>query len=241
MVRRYGNTPVLCIITGEEQAFDWTRNRPNGLDLASEGIVVVTVQSRTNVFGWLSLETKDAPGNIGLYDQNMALKWIQENIPKFGGDPKKVTLLGHGTSGAANALIHLVSPKAANYFSKLVIMSGTIFSSYSFQARPRNVESPSTAIVRNLACDATGPSFILECLRQKSVNDLLRAFEIVYEVSGKEDKCGRWLNMKMGSRMATTQRCWDRKWTTISNHRFNTFQRIQESLSVKNCIQTYRS
>lgn len=58
-------------------AFDWTRNRPNGLDLASEGIVVVTVQSRTNVFGWLSLETSDAPGNLGLYDQNLALKWIQ--------------------------------------------------------------------------------------------------------------------------------------------------------------------
>lgn len=166
-------------------AFDWTRNRPNGLDLASEGIVVVTVQSRTNVFGWLSLETKDAPGNIGLYDQNMALKWIQENIQKFGGDPKQVTLLGHGTSGAANAAIHLVSPKTRNFFSKLVIMSGTIFSSYSFQARPRNVESPSTAIVRNLACDATSPMFILECLRQKSVNDLLRAFEIVYEVCGE--------------------------------------------------------
>lgn len=58
-------------------AFDWTMNRPNGLDLASEGIVVVTVQSRTNVFGWLSLEISDAPGNIGLYDQNLALKWIQ--------------------------------------------------------------------------------------------------------------------------------------------------------------------
>lgn len=183
-------------------AFDWTRDRPNGLDLASEGIVVVTVQSRTNVFGWLSLEIEDAPGNIGLYDQNMALKWIQENIQKFGGDPKQVTsfnsillmikyspiinqvtLLGHGTSGAANALIHLVSPKTVNYFSKLIVMSGTIFSSYSFQPRPRNVESTSTAIVRNLACDSTNTMHILECLRMKSVNDLLKAFEIVYEVS----------------------------------------------------------
>lgn len=164
-------------------AFDWTRNRPNGLDLASEGIVVVTVQSRTNVFGWLSLDIKDAPGNIGLYDQNLAFKWIQENIQKFGGDPKQVTLLGHGTSGAANAAIHLVSPKAINYFSKLIIMSGTIFSSYSFQARPRNKESPSMAIVRNLACDSPNALYILECLRMKSVSDLLKAFEIIYEVS----------------------------------------------------------
>lgn len=170
-------------------AFDWTINRPNGLDLASEGIVVVTVQSRTNVFGWLSLEIKDAPGNIGLYDQNLALKWIQENIQKFGGDPKQVTLLGHGTSGAVNAVIHLVSPKATNFFSKLVIMSGTIFSSYSFQVRPRNVESPSTAIVRSLACDSANTLHILECLRTKSIGDLLKAFEIVYEVSQGIDRC----------------------------------------------------
>lgn len=168
-------------------AFDWTKNRPNGLDLASEGIVVVTIQSRTNVFGWLSLEINDAPGNIGLMDQNLALKWVQENINKFGGDHKQVTLLGHGTSGAANAIIHLASPKATNYFSKLVIMSGTIFSSYSFQVRPRNVESPSTAIVRNLACDSVNTMYILECLRKKSINDLLKAFEIVYEVGQTVD------------------------------------------------------
>ncbi|KAJ6645818.1 Transmembrane protein [Pseudolycoriella hygida] len=179
--RRNGNSPVLCIITGEEMAFDWPRNRPNGLDLASEGIVVVTVQSRTNVFGWLSLEIDDAPGNIGLYDQNLALKWIQENIQRFGGDHKKVTLLGHGTSGAANAFIHLISPKASNYFSKLVIMSGTIFSPYSFQIRSKKVESPSRRIARNLSCNSGNPLYVLECLRMKSVNDLLKAFEVVYE------------------------------------------------------------
>lgn len=61
-------------------------------------------------------------------------------------------------------------------------MSGTIFSSYSFQVRERNVESPSTAIVRNLACDSANTFYVLECLRQKSINDLLKAFENVYEV-----------------------------------------------------------
>lgn len=213
-------------------AFDWTRNRPNGLDLASEGIVVVTVQSRTNVFGWLSLEIPDAPGNIGLYDQNLALKWIQENIQKFGGNPKQVTLLGHGTSGAVNAIIHLISPKATNYFSKLIVMSGTIFSSYSFQVRPRNVESPSTAIVRNLACDSVNALYVLECLRMKSVNDLLKAFEIVYEVSVEcRLVSGYFIQEKIFfSRMATTQVYWDPKSIIISNHLSNIFQKIHESL-----------
>lgn len=182
----------MVIITGEQQAFDWTRNRPTGLDLSTEGVVVVSVQSRTNVFGWLSLRTADAPGNLGLLDQQMALQWVRENIQKFGGDPKQVTLLGHGTSGATNAMLHLTSPKGSALFSRLMLMSGTAYSTYSFQANDKNDRNeidrarhdPSMAIVRKLACDSSSVRFALDCLRQKSVNDLLKAFENVYQVSG---------------------------------------------------------
>lgn len=187
--------PVVVIITGEHQAFDWSRNRPTGLDLATENIVVVTVQSRTNVFGWLTLRTVDAPGNLGLLDQQLALQWVRENIEKFGGDPKQVTLLGHGTSGAANAMLHLTSPKGSALFSRLILMSGTVFSTYSFQYNAekhmpiaadgdRAQSDPSMAIVRKLACDSASIRFVLDCLRQKSVNDLLKAFETVYQVNG---------------------------------------------------------
>lgn len=108
---RYGSYPVLVILTGEEMSFDWILNRPSGLDLASELVVVVTVQYRTNILGWFGIETTDAPTNIGLWDQHLALKWINENIEKFGGDSKKVTILGHG-SGATLSMIHLVSPQS---------------------------------------------------------------------------------------------------------------------------------
>lgn len=175
------------IITGEEQAFDWAQNRPTGLDLAAEGIVVVTLQSRTNIFGWFSLRSPEAPGNLGLLDQRLAFEWIDENIEKFGGDRKQITLLGHGTSGAPNAMLHLTNPNTAARFSRMILMSGTIYSTYSYQ----NIDEShnfttnndlSWAIVKKLACGSAHVKYILDCLRQKSVNDLLKAFEHVYEV-----------------------------------------------------------
>lgn len=184
---RSGNHSVLVIITGEEQAFDWAQNRPTGLDLAAEGIVVVTIQSRTNIFGWLSLRSSEAPGNLGLLDQRLAFEWIDENIQKFGGDRQQITLLGHGTSGAPNAMLHLTNPKTATLFTRMILMSGTIYSTYSYQ----NVDGSnnlttsndlSWAIVKKLACGSAHVKYILDCLRQKSVNDLLKAFEQVYEV-----------------------------------------------------------
>lgn len=181
---RYGNLPVVVIITGEEMSFDWTINRPTGLDLASEGIIVVTLQSRMNIFGWFTMENILGPGNIGLWDQNLALKWIQENIKKFGGDPRRVTLLGHGTSGAVNAMMHLVSPRAKDLFSRLIVMSGTAFSPYSFKIINRTtVTSTSSKLIKTLVCESINSKAVLECMRRKSVDDLLKAFEIVYNVS----------------------------------------------------------
>lgn len=176
---RNGNLPVLAIVTGEELAFDWLHNRPTGLDLA-EGVVVVTIQYRTNIFGWLA---PPGSGNFALLDQIEALRWIQKNIAKFGGDPKKVTLLGHGTTGASNVMIHLTSKLSEDLFSAAIIMSGSVFSSYSMQINNGSdfYLGATRRVVVNLACDAAELRLVMACLRKKSVNDLLRAFENVYQ------------------------------------------------------------
>lgn len=107
---KIGGFPVVIVITGEE-SYDWSSNRISGLDLAAEGIIVVSIQYRTSVFGWLSLDNNLSPGNLGLMDQLMAFEWIDENIHKFGGDMSNVTLLGHGPMGVYNSFYHLLSPK----------------------------------------------------------------------------------------------------------------------------------
>lgn len=55
----------------------------------------MTLNYRVGVFGFFSLASSDYSGNMGLKDQNLALKWVKDNIERFGGDPEKITVFGH--------------------------------------------------------------------------------------------------------------------------------------------------
>lgn len=61
---------------------------------AEENVVIVSMQYRVASLGFLYLGTPDAPGNSGLFDQNLALRWVRDNIHRFGGDPNKICLFG---------------------------------------------------------------------------------------------------------------------------------------------------
>lgn len=75
--------------------------------MAEEGdVVVVVIQYRLNVFGWLYSKGVK-PSNLGLWDQKVALQWINQNIPAFGGDNTKVTLFGQ-SAGAVAVFCHTV-------------------------------------------------------------------------------------------------------------------------------------
>lgn len=67
--------------------------------------------------GFLNLNNKMIPGNAGLKDQNLALKWVKKNIVNFGGDPDRITLFGQSV-GAASVDYHLISEKSRSIFEK---------------------------------------------------------------------------------------------------------------------------
>lgn len=85
--------------------------------LLEEGLVFVSFNYRVGIFGFYSTEDEILPGNAGLKDQILALKWVQENIRTFGGDPNNVTLYGQ-SAGAASVSYLQQSPLTEGNFIK---------------------------------------------------------------------------------------------------------------------------
>ncbi len=107
----------------------------DGERLARRGVVVVTVNYRINVFGFLAhpqltAEQPDAPTNFGYLDQQAGIKWVIRNIAAFGGDPKNITIAGQ-SAGGGSVLSQMASPTSKGLFQKAVVMSAMIKSPYS--------------------------------------------------------------------------------------------------------------
>jgi para-nitrobenzyl esterase len=98
----------------------------NGSVLAQQGMIVVTINYRLGVFGWLLTNaTSDGggiTGNFGFQDQRAALAFVRDNIAPFGGDPSRVTLMGQ-SAGAMSTASHLVSPASRGLFHGAVLLS----------------------------------------------------------------------------------------------------------------------
>lgn len=94
--------------------------------LLTQDIVLVAINYRLGIFGFLSLEDESLgiPGNAGLKDQVLALKWVQQNIQNFGGDPGNVTIFGE-SAGAASVHYLTLSPLTKGLFHKAIIQSGS--------------------------------------------------------------------------------------------------------------------
>ena len=88
------------------------------------GIILVTMNYRLGPLGFLSLGHSEVSGNQGLRDQELAMKWVQENIANFGGDPGRVTLFGY-SAGAVSTLAHYLNMrnKDGRLFQQVIVQS----------------------------------------------------------------------------------------------------------------------
>ncbi|NOT53286.1 MAG: carboxylesterase family protein [Deltaproteobacteria bacterium] len=141
------------------------------------GVIVVTINYRLGVLGFLAHPALDAEGhlnaNYGLMDQQFALKWVRRNIAAFGGDPRRVTIFGE-SAGGYSVYSHLASPTAARLFHRAIAQSGAYDSFQSYQQRtlPLAVaEIGGTAFATAIGCD----NQTTQCLRTTSATALVTA------------------------------------------------------------------
>ena len=128
------NAPVFFWIYGGALAGGSSRDPLyDGARLASQGIVVVSINYRLGVLGWLAHPelSKESPlgvsGNYGLLDQIEALQWVRRNIGAFGGDPANVTIAGE-SAGGLSVMYLLAAPPARGLFAKAIAESAYMIS-----------------------------------------------------------------------------------------------------------------
>ena len=95
-------------------------------------VVLVTFNYRLGALGFMSLQDSalEVPGNAGLKDQRMALKFVKDNIENFGGDPQNITLFGQ-SAGGGSVSWHCVSESSKNLFNRAIMMSGCVLNSWA--------------------------------------------------------------------------------------------------------------
>uniref|UniRef100_T1IZ18 Carboxylesterase type B domain-containing protein n=1 Tax=Strigamia maritima TaxID=126957 RepID=T1IZ18_STRMM len=159
--------PVVFYIHGE--SFEWNSGNPyDGSVLASFGnVVVVTVNFRLGVFGFLS--TESVRGNYGLVDLITALHWVEENIEHFGGDPQNVTILGQG-HGAALVSLLMISPLAKGAFHRAIVQSGSALSEWAMAKEPQQY---AVKLAAALGCPTDKDEEMVICLRDKPFETIL--------------------------------------------------------------------
>jgi para-nitrobenzyl esterase len=174
------NLPVMVWIHGGGW-FLGSGGQFDGSELAARNkVVVVTINYRLGPFGYLALpglaleNSHLSTGNYGLQDQQMALRWVRDNIVGFGGDNHNVTLFGE-SAGSGSICAHLASPQSAGLFQKAITESQSC-------TNPGNTMSNLVAQIRSTeyagaaGCGSLLPGAVVACMRRKSAADLLAAF-----------------------------------------------------------------
>ncbi|HET6567327.1 MAG TPA: carboxylesterase family protein [Rhodothermales bacterium] len=166
--------PVLVYFYGGGfVAGDGSEPRYDGESMAQKGIVAVTMSYRLGIFGFFAHPelTQESPhhasGNYALMDQAQALRWVQQNIAAFGGDPDKVTIAGE-SAGSFSVSAQMASPLAKGLFAGAIGESGSVLGSFA-PVPLTEAEQQGVAFAKAIGASS------LEALRAISATELLAA------------------------------------------------------------------
>uniref|UniRef100_A0A914RBK6 Carboxylesterase type B domain-containing protein n=1 Tax=Parascaris equorum TaxID=6256 RepID=A0A914RBK6_PAREQ len=152
--------------SGTASSFGYKRFCDN---LVSQGIVAVSINYRVGFLGFWTTGDHALPGNAGLLDQAQALTYVNENIEVFGGDPLRVTILGHG-SGAASATALSFSPYSNHLFQQAISISGSIFSQLAIS---ETTIEDSLRLAETVSCRNERSKITRDCMKKKTIIELM--------------------------------------------------------------------
>ena len=144
--------------------------------LLEEDVVLVTLQYRLGPLGWLTTADSKAPGNLGLLDQILALRWVQDHITQFGGDKELVTISGMSAGGARVHYL-LLSPQTDGLFHRAITMSG---SALCWWANIPHQDRTTARLASDLNCPTSSSAEMVDCLRRVSGREMMVAQAALY-------------------------------------------------------------
>ncbi|ODM98842.1 Venom carboxylesterase-6 [Orchesella cincta] len=133
-----------------------------------EDIILITFNYRLGALGFLNTGDEMYPGNLGMKDQVLALRWIRDNIASFGGDPQKVTIFGD-SSGSASVSYHILSPMSRGLFSNAISSSGNSLCPWAFVDNPKSVAK---RLSFSIGCPTKNPRYLVACLMNKEPSEI---------------------------------------------------------------------
>ncbi|KAK7079158.1 hypothetical protein SK128_021590 [Halocaridina rubra] len=139
--------------------------------LLDHDVMLVVIHYRLGSLGFFSLQSNEAPGNAGLWDQIEALKWIRDNIDGFGGDKTRVTIFGESAGSASVTWLHLL-PEAKGLFHGIIGESGSSLEYWGLDPEPL-VSGLLVAGINGCPNDTDTPvAEIFDCMKDVPADDI---------------------------------------------------------------------
>ncbi|XP_078046970.1 carboxyl ester lipase-like protein Gli isoform X1 [Augochlora pura] len=155
---------VMFYIHGGEFTYGASNLFPAHMLAAFYNVVVVSINYRLGALGFLSTGDENSPGNYGILDQAMALKWVHDNIRAFNGNPDAITLFGPG-AGAASAGLLMVAPSTRDLISKVIAQSGSALADWAVIMDKYRAQNTSRVYAEKLGCSIESSWKLVQCLK----------------------------------------------------------------------------